>query len=200
MEKKIVAMRGQNPDNPTSRKAGLPTEQRLEPNNEGISNCLTSVTKDNLVMEKVNCIGNVNPSGSGINGDVVAAEGLARTITTNKGEGQKICIKQATKQGYIEMQAGGVADLSYPESKTRRGRVIKGGNISPTLQTEGDICKIESIYRIRKLTPKECFRLMDFDDSDFDAAAEVNTNTQLYKQAGNSIVVAVLENIFREML
>ena len=200
MEKQIVAMRGRNPDNPTSRKVGLPTEQRLEPNNEGISNCLTSVTKDNLVMEKVNCIGNVNPSGSGINGDVVAAEGLARTITTNKGEGQKICIKQAIKQGYIEMQAGGVADLSYPESKTRRGRVIKGGNISPTLQTEGDICKVESIYRIRKLTPKEYFRLMDFDDCDFEAAAEANTNTQLYKQAGNSIVVAVLEAIFRQMI
>ena len=55
-------------------------------------------------------------------------------------------------------------------------------------------------YRIRKLTPRECWRLMDFDDEDFNAAEEVNTNTQLYKQAGNSIVVAVLEAIFKEML
>ena len=49
--------------------------------------------------------------------------------------------------------------------------------------------------RIRKLTPKECFRLMEFDDSDFEKAESVNSNTQLYKQAGNSIVVPVLEHI-----
>ena len=54
--------------------------------------------------------------------------------------------------------------------------------------------------RIRKLTPKECFRLMDFDDENFEKASKVNSNSQLYKQAGNSIVVAVLEAIFREML
>lgn len=77
---------------------------------------------------------------------------------------------------------------------------MEGGNVSPTIQTENEICKIESQYRIRKLTPRECFRLMDFDDSDFEAATEENTNTQLYKQAGNSIVVAVLEAIFRQML
>lgn len=53
--------------------------------------------------------------------------------------------------------------------------------------------------RIRKLTPKECFRLMGFDDEDFEKAAEVNSNTQLYKQAGNSIVVPVIENIYKEL-
>ena len=55
-------------------------------------------------------------------------------------------------------------------------------------------------YRIRKLTPKECWRLMDFTDEDFDKAAEVNSNTQLYKQAGNSIVVNVLEAILGQMI
>lgn len=50
--------------------------------------------------------------------------------------------------------------------------------------------------RIRKLTPKECWRLMGFDDGDFEKAEAVNSNTQLYKQAGNSIVVPVLEHIF----
>ena len=54
--------------------------------------------------------------------------------------------------------------------------------------------------RIRKLTPKECWRLMGFDDADFERAAAVNSNSQLYKQAGNSIVVDVLYYIFREML
>lgn len=56
--------------------------------------------------------------------------------------------------------------------------------------------------RIRKLTPKECWRirLMGFNDEDFDKAKEVNSDSQLYRQAGNSIVVKVLESIFKEML
>lgn len=54
--------------------------------------------------------------------------------------------------------------------------------------------------RIRKLTPIECWRLMGFDDEDFDKAQKVNSDTQLYKQAGNSIVVNVLEAIFKELL
>lgn len=58
---------------------------------------------------------------------------------------------------------------------------------------------LEKDYRIRKLTPKECWRLMGFDDSDFEKAQQVNSNTQLYKQAGNSIVVNVLEAILKEL-
>lgn len=63
-----------------------------------------------------------------------------------------------------------------------------------------DICKIETRYRIRKLTPRECWRLMGFSDEDFEKAEAVNSNTQLYKQAGNSIVKDVLMAIFGEML
>lgn len=55
-------------------------------------------------------------------------------------------------------------------------------------------------FRIRKLTPRECFRLMGFDDADFEKAARHNSNAQLYKQAGNSIVVDVLAHIFTQML
>ena len=54
--------------------------------------------------------------------------------------------------------------------------------------------------KIRKLTPKECFRLMDFDDADFEKAEKVNSNSQLYKQAGNSIVVAVVYYILHELV
>lgn len=112
-----------------------------------------------------------------------------------------VLIKQNTKKGYIECDIGGVADFSYPDSKTRRGRVQGQGQVSPTLTTEGsqNICKIEN-YRIRKLTPKECWRLMGFNDDEFEKAAAVNSNTQLYKQAGNSIVVDVLVAIFGEMI
>ena len=59
---------------------------------------------------------------------------------------------------------------------------------------------LENNLRIRKLTPKECWRLMGFDDEDFEKADKVNSNTQLYKQAGNSIVVNVLEAIFKNLL
>lgn len=60
----------------------------------------------------------------------------------------------------------------------------------------GDIANV----RIRKLTPKECWRLMGFADEDFDRAKKVNSDSQLYKEAGNSIVVNVLMAIFKEML
>lgn len=106
----IVGMRGRNPDNPSDRTRGIDLEQRLEPNSEGICNTLTTVQKDNLVLEN----------------------------NTN--------------------------------------------------------------YRIRKLTPRECWRLMGFTDTDFEAAEKVNSNTQLYKQAGNSIVKNVLMAIFNELI
>ena len=145
-------------------------------------------------------LGNVNPSGKGMNGNVFDENGLAPTLTTNKGEGNKIAIRQATKKGYIECELGGVADLSYPESKTRRGRVQENGQICPTITaTETGVCRIESPIRIRKLTPKECFRLMGFSDENFEAAEKMVSNSQLYKQAGNSIVVDVLYYILVEL-
>lgn len=101
----------------------------------------------------------------------------------------------------IECKAGGVADFSYSESKLRRGRVQGGGDVSPTLTSSNlGVCKVESRYRIRKLTPRGCWRLMGFSDEDFDKAAAVNSNTQLYKQAGNSIVKNVLMAIFGKMV
>lgn len=108
----IVAMRGRNPDNPSDRTAGSPTEQRLELNTQGISNCLTSVQKDNLLLES----------------------------------------------NFLKYQ-----------------------------------------YRIRRLTPKECGRLMDVTDADIDKMAAVNSDTQLYKQFGNSIVKAVMCAMFRNL-
>lgn len=179
-------------------------------------------------MSKVVKVGNVNPSGKGMNGNIFLEDGVAPTLTTNKGEGNKIAIRQATKKGYIECNIGGVADLSYPNSKTRRGRVQNNGNICPTITaTETGICRLESLLRIRKLTPKECFRLMGFSDKDYYAAKtgskriaqeilekyphqgkrQMNeaeriskmSNSQLYKQSGNSIVVDVLYYILIEL-
>jgi DNA (cytosine-5)-methyltransferase 1 len=89
--------------------------------------------------------------------------------------------------------------LEYVENK--RSNELNVGDVSKTLCTgENDLCKEESMYRIRKLTPKECWRLMGFTDEDFEAAEGVNSNTQLYKQAGNSIVKQVLMALFGEMV
>ena len=114
-------------------------------------------------------------------------------------------IPQATKQGYIEVPPGSLFDMSYPESKTRRGRVQEGGKVSPTLMASGEgSCryegKVDQQYRIRKLTPKECFRLMGVSESDIDKIQQSGVSqSQQYKMAGNSIVVDVLEHIFRKM-
>ena len=172
---------------------------------------------------------------------------ICTCLTSSMGTGggyvpmipETVRIKQATKQGYIECDVGGVADLSFPDSNTRIGRVQDNGKTCQTLTAESqDICKIEKVgqisndgsqygtviadnglssnlvagthgyansciatqYRIRKLTPRECWRLMDFSDEDFEKAEEVNSNTQLYKQAGNSIVKNVLIAIFGQMI
>jgi len=86
--------------------------------------------------------------------------------------------------------------------KTRRGRVQDGGDVTPTLTASNseNIHYIETQYRIRKLTPRECWRLMGYIDADFDSAQEAGvSNSQLYKQAGNAIVKQVLMAIFKQM-
>lgn len=131
----IVAMRGRNPGNPSDRTAGSPTVQRLEPNNQGICNALTSVQKDSLVLER---------------------DRKQLLILAKYAEGV-----QENPKGVQENPKG---------------------------------------YRIRRLSPKECWRLMGFSDKDFHRAEEVNSNSQLYKQAGNSIVKNVLMAIFGQMI
>lgn len=88
-------------------------------------------------------------------------------------------------------------DLGYPDSKTRRGRV--GHGVCKTLPTSDSQGVLDG-FRIRKLTPRECYRLMGFDDASFDRASKVISNTQLYKTAGNSIVVDVLQAILKNLL
>ena len=116
---------------------------------------------------------------------------------------EKVKIKQATKEGFIECKVGGCYDASYPESKTRRGRVQEGGDIAPTITAQGgeNINYIETKYRVRKLTPKECWRLMGYTDEDFEKAQNAGvSNCQLYKQAGNAIVKQVLMAIFAQLI
>lgn len=108
-------------------------------------------------------------------------------------------VKNATKQGYAIVREGGVVDLSFPDSQTRRGRVIEDGNISPTLDTGCEVGVVEEEARIRKLTPKECFRLQGWTDDYFEKAEFVNSDTQLYKQAGNGVTVNVIYEIAKRL-
>lgn len=226
------------------------------------------------------CVGNVNPSGRGMNGSVYDARGLAPSVTTNKGEGAKVFIDQTldhpkitenarcltsrytagvtnhnacnsgmleahavitpdrmekrqngrrmkeegepmftltgqdrhgvylcnkstdecdagvevpvrngTKQGYDLAHPGDGISLAYPKSSTRRGRVGKG--CSQTLDTGCQMGTVMKCGRIRRLTPRECFRLQGFPDELFERARAVNSDAQLYKQAGNAVTATV---------
>ena len=132
-------------------------------------------------------------------GVVYETDGIAPTIRAYQGGGlePKIRVKEATSQGYAEAQIGDSVNLSHPNSKTRRGRV--GKQIANTLLTGESQGVIEPDFRIRKLTPRECWRLQGFPDWAFDKAQEVNSNSQLYKQAGNSVTVNVIAAIAKEL-
>lgn len=145
----IVAMRGRNPNNPSDRTAGSLTEQRLEVNMQGTSNCLTSVQKDNLLLENnIQKVGQISSNGSQC-GTVISDNGILANLV-------------AGTHGYANSH-------------------------------------IATQYRIRKLTPRECGRLMGVSDEDIDKMAVVNSNTQLYKQFGNSIVVDVMCAMFKNL-
>ena len=90
-------------------------------------------------------------------------------------------------------------NIAFPQSDTRRGRVIDEGDTSPTLDTGCEIGQLTEDLRIRKLTPKECFRLQGFPDEYFERAAEVCSDSQLYKQAGNSVTVNVIYEIAKRL-
>ena len=167
-------------------------------------------------------IGNVNPSGNGMNGEVYQADGLAPTLTTNKGEGQKIAAKSNTiKQfGTLQPNFNQCGVVYETEGIAPTIRAYQGGGLEPKIIQRGhgynqggehDIAPtltsnsyhennhLSDGYRIRKLTPRECWRLQGFPDWAFDKAQEVNSNSQLYKQAGNSVTVNVIEAIAKKL-
>ena len=97
-------------------------------------------------------------------------------------------------------EVGKVGQISSENSQCGSVYSDDGNMATLTAGTHGDANpKVCTQYRIRKLTPRECWRLMDFSDEDFEKAEKVNSNTQLYKQAGNSIVCNVLVAILGQM-
>ena len=146
-------------------------------------------------------------------------EEMAPTLRSDRhglkvGHDVAVKVKEATKIGYAEAHEGDSINFTMPESKTRRGRVGKG--VAQTLDTScnqgvfvtlNDECTVYATWyekyncyiAIRKLTPRECFRLQGWDDDYFDRAEFVNSNSQLYKQAGNGVTVDVVYDIARRM-
>lgn len=146
----------------------------------------------------------------------VREDGITNTLSTVQKDNQlAVKVSEATKQGYSECRVGvDAVNLSVPGSKTRRGRV--GKEIANTLDTscnQGIFVqaseelvvyavwyeKYQCYIAIRKLTPKECFRLQGWPDDYFEKAQFVNSDSQLYKQAGNGVTVTVIETIARKM-
>ena len=123
--------------------------------------------------------------------------GLSRTLKSQNHDAA-ILIKEATAQGYAQALPGDSINISHPNSETRRGRVGKG--IANTLLTGKEQAVVTDEFQIRKLTPRECWRLQGFPDWAFDRAKEVNSDSQLYKQAGNSVTVSVIHDIARRLV
>lgn len=152
---------------------------------------------------EINQVGNIGKSDNfGGNPQVTRVydiNGISPTLNTMQGGGRepKILVREATKQGYAVADVGDSINFSHPNSKTRRGRV--GKNIANTLLTSDEQGVVLSDYKIRKLTPRECWRLQGFPDWAFDKAQAVNSNSQLYKQAGNSVTVNVIEEIAKRL-
>ncbi len=118
------------------------------------------------------------------------------TLTSQDRHG--VMIKEATTSGYAVAEPGDSVNISHPKSETRRGRV--GKQVANTLLTGEEQAVVTPQFRIRKLTPLECWRLQGFPDWAFYRAAKVNSNSQLYKQAGNSVTVPVIYEIAKRLV
>nr|DAI10349.1 MAG TPA: Cytosine specific methyltransferase [Bacteriophage sp.] len=215
----VGAMRGRNPEDPSDRTAGVPTEQRLEINEKGLCNALTTVQKDNLVIEEdkqdyVSRRYNEFIEEKGYVPEMFVAynkteiKDVAPTLTgqCSSPSGSSAVLKLetpvkvnvATKQGYEEAKPGDYVNITYPGSKTKRGRV--GNGVAHTLTCGDGNAVITENVRIRKLTPRECLRLMGWKDEQIDKIVVAKiSGTQQYRQAGNGIVVQVLESIFKAL-
>lgn len=161
-------------------------------------------------------IGIIDPQGRKTK--MVVPRDLSPTLRSQShGNEQSLCVKvaEATKQGYSECRVGvDSVNLTVPGSKTRRGRVgHEVANTPDTSCNQGIFVqasenlivyavwyeKYQCYIAIRKLTPKECFRLQGWTDDYFEKAAFVNSDSQLYKEAGNGVTVSVIEAMAKKM-
>ena len=179
--------------------------------------------KTDYKQSKIKKIGNIRKKGKSQSGDVVSTDSIAPTLcaTTTQKDPLKIAIPVLTpdrpekKQNGRRFKENGEPMFTLtsqdkhgimiagklPGNHDQNSRVYDTDGLAPTLSTMqggGQEPKIMQNFRIRKLTPRECWRLQGFPDWAFDKAQEVNSNSQLYKQAGNSVTVNVIAAIAKE--
>ena len=236
----IVASRGRNPENPSDRTTGSPTEQRLEANTNGVTNTITTVAKDNYVMEPVVCeqrcdeglrffkddvvgtlrtidacgdkrviepeltqIGTIDGNGHEIRRRVYDADGISPTLC-GVGSGGNTEPKVLVKDEDVNpVRIGNIYGKQFGTGYA--GNVWDQDSVSPTIMTaqggNRQPLVVDNVkWRIRKLTPTECWRLMSFSDEDCNRASKYVSDSSLYKQAGNSIVTSCLVAIFYSLL
>lgn len=284
----IVASRGRNPDNPSDRTTGSPTEQRLEANMNGTTNTITTVAKDNYVMEpqvlraertdygkkirkqyeagevyeKISNMREMIPRTDGISNTITTIQkdnyvmepiiyddynsripqdqNAITTLTTNCGASavrngvkiiEPVVCEQRTDEGLRFFKDNVVGTLRTIDACGDKrvidpddmnpvrigniygeqfgtgyaGNVWDQDSVSPTIMTaqggNRQPLVVDNVkWRIRKLTPKECWRLMGFSDEDCNRASDYVSDSSLYKQAGNSIVTSCLVAIFYSLL
>ena len=189
VEPMIMGMRGRDVDKPTSRKRQTPDrkfQQRLEIQKDGVSNTLTTFQKDNLVLEPITTQGKMSDVANTL------LAGYERTNMTGFNNDNAVLVG-----GIGEKKSNGGSQYYQQD------RVYSSDGVAmahPAQIPEGSykyMVEESTQYRIRKLTPKECFRLMGVRDEDSDKLTV--SNSQKYKQAGNSIVVDVMMAIFENM-
>ena len=195
-----VAMRGRYSEDGA-------VEQHIEVSDREYANAITTVQKDSLVAEPV-CLNSKGGRG-GVEGlqpslqdRVYDSNAIATAVTTCFMPSYTVVEPNVLRQERSEYgkQIRKAYDAGEVNEKwaAMKEWVPRTDGISNTLSTvQKDNLLHDGSLRIRKLTPKECFRLMGFDDSDFEKAEAVVSNTQLYKQAGNSIVVQCMVGIFK---
>lgn len=247
IEPVCAASRGRNPENPGDRTPGAETEQRLEVNREGLCNTITTVQKDNYILEPAALRPERTEYGKQIrksyeNGEITEKrsnmcklaprdDGITNTLTTVQKD--NLIIEPAiSKVGNIDGHETGAvlspdglcktlkaSDYKNPVKtlvpadplivgSLQKNAAVKSDGVAPCLTASMGLgggqtpvlVPFTVPFRIRKLTPRECWRLQGFTDEDFDRAATGASNSQLYKMAGNSIAVPCLEAIFRNLL
>ena len=188
----IVAMRGRNPDNPSERsKSNGNYKQRFEPNRGGLCNTITSVQKDNLVVEYI---------AQPIKRERTEEEKLRRHLHGDKGARFSARQMVPGKDGVmgaittvIEKDNLIMEELILKKERTSKTRP-KGKGWEEVIMDDGR----RAWVRLRKLTPRECFRLQGVREHDIDTLLSAGiSDSQLYKLAGNSICVDAMVGIFR---
>lgn len=169
---------------------GFNEHREPELRQDGVTNTLSTVQKDNYICVAMRGRNPTNPSDRtpGIETEQRLEPNMHGTCNTLTSVQKDNLVMEnliiGGEQKHQSVKKDGICTCLTSSMGT-------GGGYVPMIAPQ---------YRIRKLTPRECWRLMDFSDEDFEKAAEVNSNTQLYKQAGNSIVVNVLVAILGQLL